>query len=65
MNPDHIQDLHWKLTNAYHTTSIGHTTTLLTTVAVTVETLHVTTESAYDKWCGPNLNTMTLTTQSK
>ena len=24
MNPDQIPDLHWKLTNTYHTTNIGH-----------------------------------------
>ena len=24
MNPDKIPDLHWKLTNTYHTTNIGH-----------------------------------------
>ena len=43
MNPDHIPDLHWKL--AYHTTSIGHTEMLSTTVSihyVIVETLSYT-----------------------
>ena len=65
MNPDHIQDLHWKLTNAHHTTSIGQTMTLSMTITVTVEALHATTGSVYDKWCRTNLNTMTLTTQSK
>ena len=24
MNPDYIPDLHWKLSNTYHTTSIGY-----------------------------------------
>ena len=32
MNPDHIPDLHWKLANTYHTTSIGYTEPLSTTV---------------------------------
>ena len=35
MNPDHILDLHWKLTNAYHTTSIGYTTSLTMTISLT------------------------------
>ena len=65
MNPDYIQDLHWKLTNAYHTTSIGCATMLPTTITVMVETLNDTTERTYEKWCGTNLSTMTLTTQSK
>ena len=39
MNPDHIPDLHWKLTNAYHTTSIGYTTSLTMPISVTVEAL--------------------------
>ena len=30
-----------------------------------VETLNDTTGSTYEKWCGTNLSTMTLTTQSK
>ena len=39
INPDHILDLHWKLVNTYHTTSIGYTTSLSMTISVTVETL--------------------------
>ena len=31
MNPAHIPDLHWKLANTYHTTSIGYTEPLSTT----------------------------------
>ena len=30
MNPDYIPDLHWKLANTYHTTSIGYTEPLST-----------------------------------
>ena len=33
MNPDHIPDLHWKLANTYHTTSIGYTEPLSTTIS--------------------------------
>ena len=42
INPNHIPDLHWKLANTYHTTSIGYTELMSTTVSihyVTVETL--------------------------
>ena len=65
MNPDHIQDLHFKLTNAHHTTSIGYTTTLPTTISVTVEDLSDTTGNTYGKWCRTILSTKTITTQSK
>ena len=34
MNPDHIPDLHWKLANTYHTTSIGYTEPLSTTISI-------------------------------
>ena len=47
MNPDHIPDLHWKLTNAYHTTSIGYAMTLTTTISVTVEALSDTKGNTY------------------
>ena len=65
MNPDHIPDLHWKLTNAYHTTSIGYATSLTTNISVTVEALSDTKENTYGEWYGTVLNTKTLTTQSK
>ena len=67
MNPDHILDLHWKLANTYHTTSIGYTE-LLTTVSVhyvTVETLSYAKNNKCGEWCGTVLNTKTLTSQSK
>ena len=63
MNPDHIQDLHWKLANVYHTTSIGCITTL--SMPILVEALCDTTRKTSDHWCRTNLDTMTLTTQSK
>ena len=65
LNPNHIQDLHWKLTNACHTTSIGQTIISSTTVAVTVETIHITTGSNYNRQSKTNLSTMMLPTQSK
>ena len=42
MNTDYIPDLHWKLVNTYHTTSIGHAEMQNTTASVhfiNVETL--------------------------
>ena len=68
MNPDHIQDLHWKLANTYHTTSIGCTEPLTTSVFihyVTVETLSYTKSNKCGEWCGTVLNTKTITSQSK
>ena len=68
MNPDHIPDLHWKLTNTYHTTSIGYIEPLSTTIPihyVTVETLSHAKSNKYGEWCGTVLNTKTLTSQSK
>ena len=54
MNPDHIPDLHWKLANTYHTTSIGYTEPL-TTVSihyVTVKTLSYAKSNKCGEWCG-------------
>ena len=34
MTPDHILDLHWKLANTYHTTSIRYTEPLSITVSI-------------------------------
>ena len=68
MNPDHIPDLHWKLANTYHTTSIGYTDPLSTTISVhyvTVETLSYAKGNKCGEWCGTVLNTKTLTSQSK
>ena len=67
MNPDHIPDLHWKLANTYHTTSIGYTE-LLTTISihyVTVETLSYAKSNKCGKWYGTILNTKTSTIESK
>ena len=68
MNTDHILDLHWELANTCHTTSIGYTELMSTTVSVhsvTVETLNYTKSNKCGEWCGTVLNTKTLTSQSK
>ena len=68
INPDHIPDLHWKLANTYHTTSIGYTEPLSTTISiyyVTVETLSCAKCNKCEEWCGTVLNTNTSTKQSK
>ena len=68
MNPDYILDLHWKLANTYHTTSIGYTEPLSTTIPihyVAVETLSYTKGNKCGEWCGTVLNIKTLTLQSK
>ena len=68
MNPDHILDLHWRLANIYHTTSIGYTGHFSTTVSVhyiTVETFSNVNNNRCGEWYGTVLNTKTLTSQSK
>ena len=68
MNPDHIPDLHWKLANTYHNTSIGYTEPMSTTISihyVTVETLNYTKSNKCGEWCGTVLSTKTSTSQSK
>ena len=68
MNPDHIPDLHWKLANTYHTTSIGYTEPLSTTISVhyiAVETFSYANNNRCGEWCGTVLNTKTVTSQSK
>ena len=68
MNPDHIPDLHWKLANTYHTTSIGYTEPMSTTVSVhcvIVEILDYTKSNKCREWCGTVLDTKTSTSQSK
>ena len=68
MNPDYIPDLHWRLANTYHTTSIGYTEPLTTIVSiryVAVETLSYANSSKCGEWYGTVLNTKTSTSQSK
>ena len=55
MNPDYIPDLHWKLVNTYHTTSIGHAEMQNTTASVhfiNVETLSYASGDKCGEWCG-------------
>ena len=68
INPDHIPDLHWKLANTCHTTSIGYTEPLSTTVSihyVAVENLSYAKGNKCGEWCRTVLNTKTSTSQSK
>ena len=68
INPDHVLDLHLKLANTYHTTSIGYMEPLSTTVSVhyvTVETLSYAEGNKCEESCGIVLNTNTSITQSK
>ena len=68
MNPNHILDLHWKLANTYHTTSIAYIEPMSMTVSVHyvfVETLSYTKSNKCGDWCGTVLNNNTSTSQSK
>ena len=68
MNPDYIPDLHWKLVNAYHTTSIGHAEMQNTTAFVhfmNVKTLSYASGNKCGEWCKTTLSTETSTSQSK
>ena len=40
INPNQIPDLHWKLTNSYHTTNIGQTDAVTTSICVHSITLN-------------------------
>ena len=68
MNPDHILDLHWRLANTYHTTSIGYTEPLSTNISihyVAVETLSNAKSNKCGEWCGTVLNIKISTSQSR
>ena len=68
MNPDYISDLHWKLVNTYHTTSIGHAEMQNTTASVhfiNVETVSYANGDKCGKWCGTTLSTKMSTSRSK
>ena len=58
INPDHIPELHWKLTDTYHTTNIGQT-------EVKDNTIHDITLSTLTYTGNISLSTETYTTQSK
>ena len=60
LNPDRITDLHWSLTDSYHTTNIGlvHSSTMLmSTNCVDVGTLNYVKGDGCKEWCGTTLNT--------
>ena len=68
INPDYIPDLHWKLTNTYHTMNIGHAEMQHTTISIyhiTVDTLSYTRSDICREWCGTSLNAKMTTSQSK
>ena len=46
INPDQIPDLHWKLTNTYHTTNIGQSEIGNTTISI-----HDITVKTFDCMC--------------
>ena len=60
INPDQIPDLHWKLTNTYHTTNIGQSEIGSTSISI-----HDITVKTFDCMCKTRLNTETCTTQSR
>ena len=67
MNPDHISDLHWNLTNTYHTTGKGHVDTQSTDVTthyINVKTLSHAKGNRCGVWCGTMLNTNISTSQN-
>ena len=54
MSPDHMPDLHWKLANMSHTTSIGYTELMSTAISihyVAVEALNHTKGDECGEWC--------------
>ena len=73
MNPDYIPDLHWKLSNMYHTTKIGYVdtqsiavtqNTVVSTHYIDVETLSYAKGDKCEDWEGTTLNTDTFVTPS-
>ena len=67
MNPDKIPDLHWKLTNTYHTTNIGCIDpefTCVSTHCIDVDTLSHAKGDRCGNWCRTTLSTDTVVLQS-
>ena len=58
INPDHIPDLHWNLSNSYHTTEIGQT-------EVSNVSIHNISIKTLTDTCSLDLSTETHTTQSR
>ena len=60
INPDQIPDLHWKLTNTYHTTNVGQSEIEHTSISI-----HDITVKNFECVCKTSLSTATCTTQSR
>ena len=60
INPSQIPDLGWKLTNSYHTTNIGQTDAVTTSICV-----HSITATSSNGEYKTSLSTETYTTQSR
>ena len=60
INPSQVPDLHWKLTNSYHTTNIGQTDAV--TISICVNSITATSSNGEYK---TSLSTETYTTQSR
>ena len=58
INPDQIPDLHWKLVDTYHTTSIGQTEQKYNIIHDITLNTHINTDNVI-------LSTETYTTQSR
>ena len=68
MNPNQVPDLHWKLANTYHTSTIGQSDIGCTTISVhdiTVKLFSYAMGNKCIEWCRTSLNTKTITTQSR
>ena len=60
INPEQIQDLHWKVANTYHTTNIGQSEIGNTSISI-----HNITVKTFGSMCKTSLNTETCTTPSR
>ena len=63
LNPKSITDLHWQLSDTYHTTNIGQSILHMSTPSVDVNTLSFTGERKYNI-CGTSLHINTITINS-
>ena len=67
LNPDRIPELHWSLTDSYHTTNIGlvdSSTMLMSTNCIDVGTLSYAKGDRCKEWHGTTLNTAVNVPQS-
>ena len=69
MNPGKMQDLHWNLTDTYHTTNIGQIDPQAMWISIhyiNVDTLSYAGGDRYKELCGTTLNTnMTILQSNK